>query len=395
MTRLAAIGAALMGAAVLASCSASPRAGLPAPAPGSWADEPIRGVWVTRWDYRTEGDVARAMHDIRSLGVTDVFWQVRGQADAFYPSHLEPWAEEMLDAEGNPPAFDPLAIAVREAHANGLRIHAWINAMPLWRGTTPPKNPDHPFHAKPQWRLTDPSGELQPLNDHYVIVNPLRRDVRDHLVAVGRDLVTRYNIDGLHLDYIRFVTDAMDTSRTYPAGDSARALLRERTGSDTLDTPEQRQALRDLIEESITRVVERMDREAAGARDGVMLTAAVWRRPDLARDQYEQAAADWANRGVVDAVIPMIYTTDHERFGSDLAAWRAECPDARIVPGVGIYKHDHGDLFRAQSEHPEFVAFAYSSMFTSRASDQEPSPRTLAERVSLRRAVRERAEPDR
>src|SRR5688572_8515818 len=141
----------------------------------------FRGVWINRWDYRTTADVKRAFEEVSTLGVTDVFWQVRGQADAFYKSDLEPWGLELLrglPAGTNDPGYDPLALAIAEAHARGLKIHAWFNVMPMWKDKVEPVNPAHIFNAHPNWRLFDSKGAPQALNEHYVIVNPIYPEVQ-------------------------------------------------------------------------------------------------------------------------------------------------------------------------------------------------------------------------
>jgi uncharacterized lipoprotein YddW (UPF0748 family) len=266
-----------------------------------------------------------------------------------------------------------------------------MNVMPLWRLKEPPTSKDHAFFRDPAWRLVDQDGVVQPLNDHYVIVNPLREDVRDRIVDVAADIVTRYGVDGIHLDYVRFVTDAMDTSKVYPADDQSRAQLKTVTGSDAVDSVAQRSALRGLIRSSITEIVSRIQREAVSKRDGVVLTAAVWRRPDLARDQYEQDAAAWLNAGLIDAAMPMIYTPDTGRYSEDLAAWRAESPGGRVVPGIGTYQHDDGRTTARQiaaAGNRDFVMFAYSSLFKSRAPDQDHGPAGEAERAKRLAPIR-------
>jgi len=359
-------------------------------------DRDMRGIWVTRWDYLTEADIERAMREIDQLGLTDVFWQVRGQADAYYRSDLEPWGEDLFRGPNEQadrtdgPGFDPLAVAVREADKHGLKIHAWINAMPLWKGAEPPRDQSHAWWSRPEWRLHDPSGKPQPLNEHYVIVNPLRDAVRDHIASVARDITARYEVDGIHLDYIRFVTDTMEESAVYPADRASRRLLEARTGSSDLDSPEQRAALRGLIRDAITQTVRDVREAITRERPDAMLTAAVWRRPDLARDLYEQDAAAWVNNGLLDAAIPMIYTADNEQFRGDLRAWCRETRNERIIPGIGVYKHDDGASTVEQIEiagGDRFVLFAYASLFQSRAPGQDHGPEGRRERERRRSPV--------
>lgn len=366
--------------------------------------EPLRGIWVTRWDFRTPEDVRTIMRNAAQAGFTDVFWQVRGQADAYYKSDLEPWGELLLrdtDDDKTPPGasearrgpgYDPLEMAVREAHRRGMRLHAWMNVMPLWKGTTPPADGSHPLLTKTAWRLKDDRGEPQALNEHYVIVNPVLDAVQDHIVAVARDIVTRYDVDGLHLDYVRFVGESLDKDRWYPGDAVSRALFRESRGlaSGAAVKPDQ---MRAWVRERITDLVKRIKAEAAGARPGTALTAAVWRRPEMARDMQLQDAAQWARLGVVDAVMPMIYADKDAQYRSDLNAWAVAVPKrGGVVPGVGLYKHESGRQTVGQvhmhTENDRFVLFAYSSIFKSAAPGSLDTPEAESERLKRRVPLR-------
>ena len=376
------IGVLVLLAFVRGCAAVAPRQ----PAPPS----DFRGLWVTRWDYRTAEDVRAIMANAASIATTDVFFQVRGQADAFYQSRLEPWGHELLadlPAGRTAPGFDPLAEAVREAHRRGMRIHAWINVFPVWKGTTPPANPRHLYHTRPQWRLHDAEGRPQPLNDHYVILNPVLPEVQDHIVEVARDIVRRYAVDGLHLDYVRFVADTMDGGTLYPGDPRSVELFRAATGRRGVDTPEDRGAYREWIASRITHLVRRIASEAALARPGVALTAAVWRRPDLARDQQLQQADTWLRERTLARAIPMVYTTDDRQFADDLRAWRDAVPGRPIVPGVGSFRHGPGQTPR-QVElaglERGYCLFAYHAFFESANPDEPKDAASVAKRKALR-----------
>ena len=124
---------------------------------------PIRkAIWVTRWDYKTERDIVDLMENIDKAGFDTVLFQVRGNATVLYPSALEPWAEEFNHED---PGFDPLETVCREARVRDLNLHAWINAVPGWRGITPPPSttPEQLWNSKPEWFLYSKAGERQPL----------------------------------------------------------------------------------------------------------------------------------------------------------------------------------------------------------------------------------------
>lgn len=366
-------------------------------APRALAEGPMRAVWVTRWDFRTPEDVRRIIADCAAIGSTDVIWQARGQADAFYRSELEPWGRELfrnLPPGATDPGFDPLEIAVREAHARGMRLHAWVNVMPLWKGPVPPADPGHLFNARPQWRLHDAAGTPQPLNDHYVIVNPVLEEVQDYLVAVFADLVTRYEIDGLHLDYIRFVSEKMDPNTIYPGDAASLGAYRAATGHTALSGPDELAAYQDWKRSRITDLVRRIRLEAVARRPGCVLTAAVWRRPDLGLNQCLQDGSAWLKEGTLDRAFPMIYTAKPDQYESDLSAWLKAAPGRPVTPGLGVYLHAPG-LTAQQIETSRglgadgYALFSYESFHETVNPEQSKTAEMIAARAARLAAFRD------
>lgn len=355
----------------------------PAPTPAPLqSDSAPRAIWVTRWDFRTPEDVRRIMADCASIQTTDVIWQARGQADAFYKSDLEPWGLELfrdLPPGTTEPTFDPLATAVAEAHARGMRLHAWVNAMPLWKGPKPPANPRHLFNAKPEWRLHDAAGTPQALNDHYVIVNPVLDEVQDHIVAVCKDIVTRYPVDGIHLDYIRFVSEKMDPKAIVPADAASLALFKTATGHDSIATADEIAAYQDWKRQRITDLVARIKKDAVDSRPGCILTAAVWQSPDTGLNENLQDGAAWLRDGLVERVFPMIYTEKDDRYAANLTAWISAVHGRLVTPGIGVYKHTPGQTAEQIIKGGElgadgYALFSYESFFETVNPDQSKKP---------------------
>jgi uncharacterized lipoprotein YddW (UPF0748 family) len=359
---------------------------------GAHTPEEMRAIWITRWDYRTPVDVEKAVDDAAAAGFTDLIWQVRGQADAFYRSSLEPWGEDLFRDKptATDPGFDPLAVAVSRAHAKGVRLHAWINVYPLWKGKGQPKDPRHPFTRRPEWRLYDQLGEPQPQNDSYVVANPTDPAVQAHIAAVCRDLVGRYQIDGLHLDYVRFVGDSLPKDKIYPADPASVTRFYAATGRRTLATTEDLGAHTAWVRDQITALVERISREARSIRPGIELSAAVWRDPNAGRDVQLQDAANWLKRGTVDRVIPMIYTDNNDDFTRDLKAWTDAAGKKPVTAGIGAYKHQPTqtlEQIRLSEPAAGYCLFAFATIFES-ANPFEPKDDTAkAVRTSRRRAL--------
>lgn len=365
-------------------------------------NEDLFGLWVTRWDFQTPDDVRQIIRDAHESGVTDIFWQVRGQADAYYDSPYEPWGEDLTlrrDKDNKPindrdrdldPGFDPLRLAISQAHAQGIRLHAWVNAMPLWKGTVEPIDPRHPYHAHPEWRLSDDTGTDQPLTSNYVVINPVIDETHDHIVRIVGDIADRYDIDGVHLDYIRFLSDEIGSDQLFPGDARSLSLYSRQVGDRATAGQLNRTRYRAWVRDRITVLVERIGAESLDGHDGVVYSAAVWRRPDLAEERYLQDAARWVNEGTVDLIMPMIYTDDDAQFTGDLDAWYSVVDRRRVVPGIGAYKHRGASqtITQASLGHPRrFVLFAYSTVFESSNPGQAQSEGERRDRAQKREAL--------
>ncbi len=326
----------------------------------------IRGLWVTRWNFKTADDVRRIVREAHEAGFNALFWQVRGNGDAFYRSRLEPWGAELSGKLGKDPGFDPLRIVLDEAHARGMQVHAWMNAYPMWRGkTAPPQSQAGPtvplqiYLAHPEWRAMDDKGKVIDLNDHYVFASPGIPAVKKYIAAVARDIVKRYDVDGIHLDYIRYggrqySHDPVSLKRFAAANRSAPTKGLREIGDHRRQSWEDWQ--REQVNETVRGVyrgvksafasLRRDERARRGTRP--LLSAAVW---GIYRDQwgwrasqgysdYYQDPREWVRGGYVDFVCPMIYWPIKTPRGGRLD-WAtltvdhiAGCGGNRVVAGI-------------------------------------------------------------
>jgi len=164
-----------------------------------------RALWITRWEYENPGDVKRIIANAAALRFNVLLFQVRGDGTVGYPSQLEPWTDKL---GGDDPGWDPLALAIELAHAHKMQLHAWVNVYPAWMGTRPPTNGEQLYFTHPEWLMVDEYGRPQRLNRHYVWLSPSHPDVPTYLLRLCREIYSKYNIDGLHLDYIRYPSPA-------------------------------------------------------------------------------------------------------------------------------------------------------------------------------------------
>lgn len=344
-------------------------------------------IWVTRFDYRTEADVRTAVRRCAEAGFDTVFFQVRGNGTVFYRSRLEPWAAEL---GGTDPGFDPLRVACEEARARGVRLHAWVNAVPGWRGERPPADLRQLYHTRPEWFLVDQHGKRQPLaKDYYVALNPCLPAVREHIAAVCAEIAANYPVEGVHLDYIRFLEKKGD--RDYPRDAATLSLYRRDTGKAPDDDPAAWAAWKTR---QVTTLVREIRRRVRAARPSAKLTAAVFPTPALAL-RVHQDWTTWVRRGWIDLVVPMVYDEDDARFRKRLSAIRSAVSPRLALVGIGAYKHRDPHMTVRQIDFAERMGFggvslfAYSSFWNPFAEAAEP-PDVAAQRAGRRRVVLDR-----
>ena len=142
------------GLAVAISAELGPRAYLPALFGGDEQEEEmeeVRALWVTRFDWMSANNpdpekIDELVSDASAAGFNVLYFQVRGEADAYYASKFEPWPRRLTGTLGQDPGWDPLARLVQRAHANDMQVHAYINVYPLWTGCEPPPDDTEPRH---------------------------------------------------------------------------------------------------------------------------------------------------------------------------------------------------------------------------------------------------------
>ena len=309
----------VLAAVVLASLACGswpgPPPADPAPAvplPPRDPDREVRGVWVTRWSFTQPHHVETILDDVANAGFTHVFLQVRGRFDALYASDLEPWAAELTGTLGRDPGWDPLATAVAGAHARGLQLHAWINVYALWQGRAPrSEGVAHPLALHPDWRIADAAGRWRGPNHSYQFASPGNPAVADHVVAVVADLGERYDLDGIHLDYLRY------PGQTF--GHDAASLT---AAQGALDFDEWR---RDQIRATVARMAAATDRPLTGAVWGIHRDRWGWGVP-AGYTHYFQDTYGMLADGSLEAVAPMTY-------------WPVKEPGERLDFGTLVADH--------------------------------------------------------
>jgi uncharacterized lipoprotein YddW (UPF0748 family) len=369
----------------------------------------IRALWVTRSSLTSAASITALVKTAHDEGFNTLLVQVRGRADAYYTTDLEPRA---ADLARQPLSFDPLATVLSEARAQGIRVHAWVSVNLVSSAVELPASPDHLVYRHPEWLMVPRTiaqelAHLDPANPGYVgkiarwtrgqnvtieglYASPLQPEAAAYTERVITNLARRYDLDGVHLDYARYPTQQFDYSRFAVA--EFRADIRPRIA------PELRRALDAEAEADLfaypdrfpaewkafrrarlTALVARIRQGVRAVRPAALLTAAVFADPQDAFDERLQDWRGWLGSRLVDAVAPMAYTQEPARFVEQIAAARDIVGGQAIWAGIGAYRLSPAQTVENIQAARKlgaagFVLFSYDSL----TGPKPPAPDYLA-----------------
>ena len=345
----------LLAAVVLAPVAASAQERVP----GSAQPSPeVRAVWVDAFHegIRSPDEVTRLIETAARAHLNTLIVQVRRRGDALYTGGLEP----PLDDPSYAPSFDALGDVVAKAHAAGLQVHAWINAMPVWRDEAPPKDPRHVFNqhgptaAGEDCWLTSARDGTQKFPVGYFL-DPGHPAARDHLVAVYLDIVRRYDVDGIHFDYIRYPeTDGPALPRGANVGYNPVSVARFQKATGRTDVPEPGdEPWMGWRREQVTQLVRRISIEARAIKPKIKVSAALipWGRPPAGPADFANVAPmqrifqdwqSWLVEGLLDLAVPMNYARERDDrvrgwFNGWISFEKRARASQQLAVGVGAY----------------------------------------------------------
>jgi uncharacterized lipoprotein YddW (UPF0748 family) len=330
----------------------------------------VRALWVVRTALTHPDSVRAVVRRAEAGGFNTLLVQVRGRGDAWYRSSLEPRAVQLAHL---PPDYDPLQLLLDEARPRGLQVHAWINVHVVASAEMPPLDPFHLIRTDPEWlalprALAGELGNVSPRDPRYLDTllrwtranaaqveglysSPAHPAVRQRVVAVAQELVDRYPLDGIHLDYVRFPSPQFDYSaealrsfRYWLAGESPDlnrlAEADARAAFDPLALPDAfPQQWARFREAQVTELVFEVARMVRARDPEVLLSTAVFPDPEDARTGRYQAWESWLGNGWIDVVVPMAYTDSDAVFVTQVRRASAVAGPRRVWAGVGIYRN--------------------------------------------------------
>jgi uncharacterized lipoprotein YddW (UPF0748 family) len=374
----------------------SPHSAQSSPTPAPESRPETRALWVVRHTMVSPQSVRDLVRRAKQNGFTDLVVQVRGRGDAYYDSQIEPRAEDLAR---QPKEFDPLALAIDEAHLVGIKVHAWINIFLVANIERLPRAKDHLIYKHPDWVMV-PRGvaaeayNLDPKSPEYLerivehtrnnradleglFVTPAHPEVKDNLFNIWMDVATKYEVDGLHFDYVRYPNPQFDYSRA--SIDRFRHEL-----EPDLETGE-RESLTDEFQrdplvyatkfseryarfqrDQVTELVERIYKGVKQAKPHVVISAAVFANDEDAVRSRFQDWKQWLQKGWLDVLCPMAYTPDTETFRKQVLNAMNNAAGKKVWGGIGAFKQTaEGSIEKIQVGRElgahGFILFSYDS----------------------------------
>lgn len=280
----------------------------------------VRAVWLTTiggidWPHsyaQSERSAEKQKEELRAIldrlqkaNINTVLLQTRIRATTIYPSQYEPWDGCLSGFPGKSPGYDALQFAIDECHKRGMEVHAWVVTIPVGKWNS---------YGCRQLRKRFPRLIKRIDQDGYM--DPEATQTGCYLAEMCREIVQRYDVDGIHLDYIRYP----ETWKFRIGKDQARG--------------------------NITRIVEKIHQAVKKEKPWVKMSCSpIGKFDDLSRywshgwNAYTKVAQDaqaWLKDGLMDELFPMMYFRGDQFFPFAID-WKEQSYGKIIAPGLGIY----------------------------------------------------------
>ena len=356
-------------AAACATPSARPPVPAPAPTPVVRMPEEVRALWVVRFTLAHPDSVRAMVQRADEAGFNTLIVQVRGRGDAFYDGTWEPRADALAD---QPADFDPLELVIEEAHRRGIAVHAWVNTHLIANMDQLPKAEDHIVYRRPDLvavpqPLARELYDADPFAPGYVdrileyarnnrshieglYTIPSSPEVKEHVYSIWMDVLERYDVDGIHFDYVRYPAPDHDYSRTAldrfrrwlepQLDDAVRERFSALADADPLaytdSFPEEWDRFRRA---QITDLVERIYHGVKQRKPDVLVSAAVFANSEDAYTRRYQDWREWLRRGILDIAAPMAYSVETSVFEEQIRTAVETAGGERVWAGIGSWRN--------------------------------------------------------
>lgn len=281
-------------------------------------------------------ELINMLDKLKETGINTIVLQVRPKADALYKSSINPWSDVLTGTAGKDPGYDPLKFAVEEAHKRNMEIHAWFNPYRVTTSGTDFNKlaANSPARLHPEWVIS---------YNNKLYYDPGLPEVRKHIVETVNEVVSNYNVDGIHFDDYFYPDSNFTDNQTY-----------NKYGNGMEKGDWRRSNVNNLLKDVKTSIKSIKPNVKFGVSP-----SGIWRNKSSdptgsdtrGSESYSTQYADtryWIKNNLIDYVTPQLYwpigysVADY----SKLVSWWANevsGSNVNLYIGQGIYKQGTGD----------------------------------------------------
>jgi uncharacterized lipoprotein YddW (UPF0748 family) len=264
----------------------------------------FRGIWVDAFGpgFHNKEQVRQLVQDCRKYNFNAVVVQMRKRGDAYYipkAPNDEPRASTLAKD------FDALAEIIKQCHNSELwiEVHCWLVAYFVWAWDKSPPEANHVFNQHHDWLTKDSIGQKMMANGYYL--DPGHPEVYQHLLNVAKDVTSRYDIDGLHWDYLRYPSQDSGYNET------ALRRFKEEFGVKKNPHPADPQ-FSDWRRRQVSDFVRASSAELLELKPKLVVSASVFSNYKDSRDYRFADWVEWNKEGTIDITMPMDFSPDNE-----------------------------------------------------------------------------------
>lgn len=281
-------------------------------------------------------ELINMLDKLKETGINTIVLQVRPKADALYKSSINPWSDVLTGTAGKDPGYDPLKFAVEEAHKRNMEVHAWFNPYRVTTSGTDFNKlaANSPARLHPEWVIS---------YNNKLYYDPGLPEVRKHIVETVNEVVSNYNVDGIHFDDYFYPDSNFTDNQTY-----------NKYGNGMEKGDWRRSNVNNLLKDVKTSIKSIKPNVKFGVSP-----SGIWRNKSSdptgsdtrGSESYSTQYADtryWIKNNLIDYVTPQLYwpigysVADY----SKLVSWWANevsGSNVNLYIGQGIYKQGTGD----------------------------------------------------
>lgn len=296
----------------------------------------VRAAWITAvygldWPrtkattpagiQKQKEELVEILDKLKEANFNTVLFQARTRGDVLYKSDIEPYNSILTGKSGKDPGYDPLAFAIEECHKRGMECHAWMVTIPLG-------GRKHVASLGKQSVTRRQPKICVPYKREYFL-NPGNPKTKEYLMSLVKEVVERYDVDGVHFDYLRYPERAFRFPDSYD--------YRKYGNGRSLD-----QWRRDNITEILRYIYKGVKQLKPWVK---VSTCPVGKYRDTSRYSSKgwnafhvvhQDVQGWLGEGIQDQIYPMMYFRGNAFYPFALD-WQEQSNGRHVVPGLGVY----------------------------------------------------------